>query len=241
MDAERLSAWISGDLGERDAPVVRAHVAVCPTCAATEAALRAQVLATRALDRPEPPPTLWAAIEGALDTPDHHSWSWRSSLLGALAGAIAVAGVVVAAWGIAGNRTGALHERGGGGILGAGEAGASPGLYATADPVLDPLVAEAERELGRAAAAYEQAISRLRAILDHEQARWDPEARARVAERLAGLDEAVAHSRMLARRAPGDSAGADLLFSAYQRQINFLAEAVHRGSPGRDGLGIKVR
>ena len=60
---------------------------------------------------------------------------------------------------------------------------------------------------------------------------WDPETRARVGERLARLDEAVAHSRAVARSDPSDSSGADMLFSAYRRQIDFLAEAVHRGSP----------
>ena len=95
----------------------------------------------------------------------------------------------------------------------------------------DPLLAEAERELERAAVSYEQAVNRLRKILDYEKTLWDPETRARVDDRLARLDEAVDHSRAVARRDPGDSAGADMLFSAYRRQIDFLAEAVHRGSP----------
>jgi hypothetical protein len=99
----------------------------------------------------------------------------------------------------------------------------------------DPLLAEAERELDRAATSYAQAASRLRAILEHEQARWDAASRARVAERLAGLDEAIVHARASAQRDPGDGAGAELLFSAYRRQIDFLAEVVHRGSPGAPG------
>lgn len=241
VDAERLSAWISGELAERDAGVVRVHVAACAVCAAVESDLRAQVLATRDLDRPEPPPTLWLAIEGALEKQERGPWAWRSSLLGALAGAAAVAAVV---WGVAGNRGGTGLDLGRG-VAGARAGTASPidgldGAPAVAagatDPAADPLLAEAERELTQAAALYEQAARRLRAILDREQETWDPEARARVAERLAGLDEAVAHSRAVARRAPGDSTGADMLFSAYQRQIDFLAEAVHRGSPGGEGL-----
>jgi hypothetical protein len=241
LDAERLSAWISGELPDRDASVVRVHIEACPMCAATEAALRAQVLATRDLDRPEPPPTLWPAIEGALESNARGPWAWRSSFLGALAGAFAVVAVV---WGLAlsrgGPRLDLAHGLGGVGVGPAshddGLDGASAVTMGATEPVVDPLVAEAEQELSRAAASYEQAARRLRAILDREQARWDPEARARVAERLAGLDEAVAHSRAVARRAPSDSTGADLLFSAYQRQIAFLAEAVHRGSPGGEGL-----
>jgi hypothetical protein len=224
-DGERLSIWIAGGLPERDAGAVRAHVAACGRCADVEGELRAQLLALRGLERPEPPPTLWPSIEGALQASEHRpwSWSWRSSLIGAAAGALAVAAL---AWGLADGR-GAV--RGGGRETAAGDEDARA-------VVGDPLLAEAERELGRAAASYEQAVNRLRIILDREQTRWDPEARARVADRLARLDEAVEHSRAIARRDPGDKVGADMLFSAYQRQIDFLAEAVHRGSPAGEGL-----
>jgi anti-sigma factor RsiW len=47
VDDERLSAWISGDLSERDTAVVRAHVESCANCAESVVALRAQVQATR--------------------------------------------------------------------------------------------------------------------------------------------------------------------------------------------------
>jgi hypothetical protein len=210
VDAERLSAWISGDLSDRDTAFVRAHVESCADCLKVGGELRAQVLASCGLDRPEPPPTLWPAIEGALEAPAHRRWPWQATLVGALAGAAAV--VVL---------TAGLPR------LGDPRSGAR-----TAPPSnADPLLAEAERELERAAVSYEQAVVRLRKILDTEKTLWDPETRARVDDRLARLDEAVAHSRAVARRDPGDSTGADMLFSAYRRQIDFLAEAVHRGSP----------
>jgi hypothetical protein len=227
IEAERLSAWISGELGERDVAVVRIHVEACTSCAQTESELRAQVLVTRSLDRPEPPPTLWPAIEGALDALESRPWSWRSSLAGAFAGgAIVVAAVL-----------GILYVRGGRGP----QHVPSPARVAevqTPRPVEDPLLVEAESELRRAAESYEQAVSRLRKILEREQALWDPETRARVGDRLARLDEAVIHSRAVARRDPSDSSGADMLFSAYRRQIDFLAEAVHRGSPAA-GEGLR--
>jgi len=230
LSPERMSEWVSGDLNERDAAIVRTHLAACAACAEVGAELRAQSAALRGLDRPEPPPTLWPTIEGAIEEREAQAWSWPAWLWGALAGAT-VAGIV--AWALAAGlpRARELTREAAPSLnrSGATVAATTPG------PENDPLLAEAERELDRAAASYAQAASRLRAILEHEQARWDAASRARVAERLAGLDEAIVHARASAQRDPGDGAGAELLFSAYRRQIDFLAEVVHRGSPGAPG------
>lgn len=223
VTAERLSEWLAGDVNERDAAVVRAHVDGCPACAEVAAGLRLQTASLRDLARPEPPPTLWPTIAGALEADEGRGWSWASWLFGALAGASVAACV---AWLAIGRAD----------IFGRGHAGpvAEASGPAVSPAGADPLLAEAEHELDRAAASYADAARRLRAILDREQALWAPERRARVAERLARLDEAIVHSRAVADRDPADSAVAEMLFSAYQRQIDFLAEAVHRGSPGLD-------
>jgi hypothetical protein len=221
VTAERLSEWLSGDVNDRDAAVVRAHVDACPACAEVAAGLRLQTASLRDLARPEPPPTLWPTIAGALEADEGRGWSWPSWLLGALAGASVAACV---AWLAIGRAD----------IFGHGHAGPSGAPAASPGADTDPLLAEAEHELDRAATSYAEAAGRLRAILDREQALWAPETRARVAERLARLDEAIAHSRAVVERDPGDRAVAEMLFSAYQRQIDFLAEAVHRGSPGLD-------
>lgn len=224
--AERLSEWLSGDMHERDAAVVRAHVDSCPACGEVVEGLRLQTASLRDLARPEPPPTLWPTIAGALEADEGRSWSWPSWLFGALAGASVAACV---AW-LAVGRVDLL-------VRGPAPAVATTGSAPAPAPAaagIDPLLAEAEHELDHAAASYAEAARRLRAILDREQALWAPETRARVAERLARLDEAIVHSRAVADRDPGDSTGAEMLFSAYQKQIDFLAEAVHRGSPGQD-------
>jgi hypothetical protein len=91
------------------------------------------------------------------------------------------------------------------------------------------LLHEAEAEFAEAAAAYERSIAKLRALLAREEARWSPQERTRMAERLARLDETIARSRELAHRTPADSAGNEQLFAAYQQKIAFLAAAVHRG------------
>jgi predicted anti-sigma-YlaC factor YlaD len=236
--AEHLSEWLAGDMPDRDAAVVRAHLAACEACTAIVAELRVETDGLRDLGRPEPPPTLWSTIEGALEAEERGRWSWPSWLMGAVAGAVTAA---VVAWLVVGGG-GAGTPLTGGAMGGSGaqddedsSARTAPlAAAATAAVGADPLLAEAEHELDRAAASYATAAARLRAILDREQALWDPATRARVAERLARLDDAIVHSRAVAQRDPGDGASAEMLFSAYRRQIDFLAEAVHRGSPGAE-------
>ncbi len=221
----RLSEYLDGDLPAPQADLVRAHLAACAACRTEEELMRRLVAGARELDRPEPPPTLWPAIEGALATRER--WlpllAWRPLLVGALTGAAAVALIVGL---VGGGGSGATQGTGPGARARAAQA---PGAGVVAE---DPLLAEAEAELRTAAAAYERSIEKLRAIMAREESRWSADARSRYAERLARLDDAIASLREAARRTPGDSAGNELLFAAYQRKIEFLAAAVHRGGPG---------
>ncbi len=220
---QTLSAFADGDLPAADAAKVRAHLPGCAACRAGVDQLGGLARAARRLDRPEPPPTLWLAVEGALDKRDRPWWlSLRLFGVGALAGAAAVS---LAALGLGSWRTHRAQ------LESSAQVAPPPALAArvAADPLLD----EAEAELARAAAAYEKSIEKLHALLEREQPRWSPDQRARCAERLAQLDEAIAHSRELARRTPGDTLGSDQLFAAYRQKIDFLAEAVHRGGTFR--------
>jgi hypothetical protein len=228
--AERLSAFVDGELAPPETAAVRAHAAACPSCTVAISDLRALVVNARALDAPEPPPTLWPSIAGALDRRERLPWlsiaNWRPFAVGALAGAVAVGLVVFAVPAVR------------------GRSGVTPGVplaetapsdtAATTAPAFDPLLHEAEAEFAQAAAAYERSIEKLRALLAREEARWSPQERARMAERLGRLDDAIVRSRELARRTPGDSAGNEQLFAAYQQKIAFLAAAVHRGGEAGD-------
>jgi len=223
---ETLSAFADGDLPPAEAARVRAHVASCAACTAAVGQLGALAAVARHLDRPEPPPTLWLAVEGALEKHERPWWmSLRIFGVGALAGAAAVS---IAALGLASWRT---HRGERAEARSTAQVAAPAAVAARVAP--DPLLDEAEAELARAAAAYEQSIEKLRALLEREEPRWSPDERARCAERLAQLDEAIAHSRDLARRSPGDTLGNDQLFAAYRQKIDFLAEAVHRGGTFR--------
>lgn len=233
---ERLSAFVEGDLSATEAAAVRAHAPGCGACTAALADLRVLVENTRALDDPDAPPTLWPAIEGALariedaapgdEAARRPRWAWvgrrwwRPFTAGALAGAVAAAVAIAAVPFVRGRRI----ER---------PPAVPAGELAAAEPT-DPLLNEAEAEFAEAAAAYERSIAKLRALLAHEEARWSAQERTRMAERLARLDETIARSRELARRTPGDSAGNEQLFAAYQQKIALLAAAVHRGGEARD-------
>ena len=197
----------------------------------------------RTLDRPEPPPTLWSAIEGALAESETPLLAWRRFFvrgfaLGGLAGA---AVVVLALLGI-----GVVTKKHGGWSVlallsngaGSGEGVSARGARPRRDPgqpqaqALDPLLLEAEAELEQAAAAYERSIAKLQSLLARtEQPRWSPDARSRFLESLARLDQSIERSRVAARSTPGDSAGSEMLFAAYRSKIDFLAAAVHRGGP----------
>jgi hypothetical protein len=222
QSTETLSAFVDGDLPPTEAQAVRAHAAGCPRCTLSIGELRAMLTAARALERPEPPPTLWAAVEGAMSRHDRPWWlSLRIFGTGALAGAAAVS---VIALGLSSWRT---HH--------AGATSPPPSAMAAAATTADPLLDEAEAEFARAAATYEKSIAKLRGLLEREQPRWSPAERARCAERLAQLDEAIASSREAARRSPGDGVGNEQLFALYQQKIAFLAEAVHRGGTFHQG------
>jgi hypothetical protein len=210
---ETLSAFVDGDLSPAQAQAMRAHLAGCPQCTVSIAELTAMVTAARGLERPEPPPSLWPAVEGAMARHERPWWlSLRLFGSGALAGAVAVS---VVALGLASWRS---HR-----------ATAPPVAPAPAVASADPLLNEAEAEFASAAAAYERSIEKLRGLLAREEPRWSPAERARCTERLAQLDDAIATSRELAHRSPGDTVGNEQLFAAYQQKIAFLAEAVHRG------------
>jgi hypothetical protein len=230
-EPERLSAWLDGDLPPGETARLRDHAAGCARCGGLVTELMALIGAAGQLDSPEPPPTLWRGIEGSLDRLPEPAgpqpaatWfgrlAWRPFAIGALVGSLAAAAVIFPT---VRSRFAVAPDPG-------SVVGATPSsLLAVAAPPSDPLLAEAEAEFARAAAAYERSIEKLRGLLDHAEQGWSVAERVRTAERLARLDEVIERSRDFARRTPGDSAGNEELFAAYQQKIAFLAAAVHRG------------
>jgi hypothetical protein len=230
---DQLSAYLEGDLNQRAAEAVHEHLAGCAGCTRAADDLRAIVNSARSLDRPEPPPSLWPAIEGALARDEEAPLlAWRRFFVrgfafGGMAGA-AIALSLVLGWQFV--RHPGKPSRSGDGLA---SAPAGEAAHEVAHEVaIDPLLLEAEAELQTAAESYERSISKLRALLARrEEPRWSAAVRGRFLERLASLDEAIERSRAAARSTPGDGAGNEILFAAYRSKIDFLAEAVHRGGP----------
>jgi anti-sigma factor RsiW len=71
---ERLSAFSDGDLSPAEAHNIRAHAGGCGRCTAVLRELAAMVGAVGTLERLEPSPTLWRAIEGELQRRERPRW-----------------------------------------------------------------------------------------------------------------------------------------------------------------------
>ena len=203
----------------------RARGRAAPRCTAALADLRALVTNARALDVPEPPPTLWPSIEGALERPR----AFR------VAEDLALAAV-------RDRRAGGRRRGRAGGLSRSprcARAGARrrPRRLDTASttaaavvPPTDPLLHEAEAEFAQAAAAYERSIEKLRGAARARGGALEPAgAHAAWPNAWAGSTRRSPARASSPAARPGDSAGNEQLFAAYQQKIAFLAAAVHRG------------
>ena len=86
---DAISAWIDGELDEREAADVAVHVAACSGCSAERGEVKAARRLVRALPALDPPP-------GTLGVPSRQAEArWRPALLGTVAAAIGVLGLVV--------------------------------------------------------------------------------------------------------------------------------------------------
>ncbi len=62
----QLSAYLDGELGDRDASALRGHLRTCPTCAAAADAEAELIDGLRQLPAKDPPPAMWQAIRTQL-------------------------------------------------------------------------------------------------------------------------------------------------------------------------------
>jgi hypothetical protein len=199
-----LSALVDGDLSERQARRVRAHVDNCASCARALGDLETMkrglgALPARAgednwslvvnrLARPLPPaPRAW------LPSP---SWRWTLPSL-ALVAMLAGGGAWLR-W---------HHGR---------------GLSA------DRVIAHAESEFHKADEHYRRAVDELRTLAEKERQAWPLPKRAEYDAAQAQLEAAVERCREVAEQQPADVDAEELLFAAYRKEIRFYEDQMMR-------------
>ena len=92
---ERLSAFVDGDLPERQAERVRAHVAECAKCRAEVAALESLRQNLASLPAPEPSGDAWLQLAQRLPAAPSRRRSWRRWVLAPAFAAVAAVALFV--------------------------------------------------------------------------------------------------------------------------------------------------
>jgi anti-sigma factor RsiW len=218
-----LDELADGTLDEARARAVRAHLRECVACAASFEAVDALKAAAADLGVVEPPVELWREITARLDVEDSRSerrsrlwwwWhAWRRTVF-AGSGVLAAAAVAAALW-VAGGRL--------------------PLAPTLADLPRPPVSAaalydEAVADVTRAERDYAAAIDELRQVVAEERRGWSPEASRAFDENLAAIDAAIARQAEAFGQSPGNPVATDALHAMYRKKIDFLQEAVVRGS-----------
>lgn len=218
-----LDELVDGTLDDARARAARAHLRECVACAASVEALESLKTSAAGLGALEPPPELWQSISARLDAtladeerrPRLWWWwhAWRRAIF-AGGGALAAAGVAAALW------------------LAGGRVPLAPTLAALPAPPVSAasLYDQAVAEVMRAEKDYTDAIDELRQVALEERRGWSPDAARAFDDNLAAIDAAIARQAEAFRGKPGDPATTDALHAMYRKKIDFLQEAVMRGS-----------
>jgi putative zinc finger protein len=217
-----IDELLDGNLDEARERAVRGHLRECLDCAARAEATRKLVDAAASLGPVDAPAALWAGLSARLDAEEIRfsqkpRWWWwwqawqRRIVVAALVFAAAACGLIILA----------TRPR--------------PAAVASAPharPVdLEQLYVEAVAKVERAGDDYASAVAELKTIVKDERGRWAPAAQAEYDHNLVDIEAAVERQRAAAHKAAGNPAAQDALAASYQREIEFLQEAVVRG-PG---------
>lgn len=200
---ELLSAFVDGDLGQRKAARVQAHLDGCERCRAARDELLAMKadLAREAAHPPEPNAhdDGWVRLAARLSAANLETERSQRRLWPRLA--LVPAGVALAAaiaWF-------AVEHR-------------------QPTPSDDQVVAEAEIEFRSAEAQYVRALDKLRSVTQGQRTSF-PEARRRDYDAAqAQLEAALAECQRVARARPADAEAEELLFAAYRKEIAFFQD-----------------
>ena len=203
-DVAQLSALADGDLSERAAKKVRAHVDGCASCARALADLETMKRGLGALPERGGEDN-WSIVVNRLAqpmAPEPRRWlpvlSWRLALPSLALVAMLAGGGAWLRW----------HK--------------GRGLSA------DAVIAHAESEFHKADAHYRRAVEELRTLAEKERRDWPLPKRAEYDAAQAQLEAAVTRCRQVADQQPADVDAEELLFAAYRKEIRFYEDQMMR-------------
>jgi len=203
-DVAQLSALADGDLSERAAKKVRAHVDGCASCARALADLETMKRGLGALPERGGEDN-WSIVVNRLAqpmAPEPRRWlpalSWRLALPSLALVAMLAGGGAWLRW----------HK--------------GRGLSA------DAVIAHAESEFHKADAHYRRAVEELRTLAEKERRDWPLPKRAEYDAAQAQLEAAVTRCRQVADQQPADVDAEELLFAAYRKEIRFFEDQMMR-------------
>ncbi|HUG41611.1 MAG TPA: zf-HC2 domain-containing protein [Longimicrobiales bacterium] len=216
---DRISAYVDGDLPEREARRLEEHVARCPSCAAALEELRALVGAAGSLPDVPPERDLWPGIEARLASrssegvapkvvPLHGARPAGARRVALTVPQLAAAGIALVLF-----SAGAVWlAMGGGAPVSTAQGPAEPSPAASASSVAF-------------AASWEAAVAELETEFARRRPVLEPETILAVERNLALIDDAIAEARSALEADPSSGFLNGYVADAMRRKVDLLRRA----------------
>jgi len=226
MDAwtDKLSDYLDGELSDAERAAVDAHVASCPSCAATLRDLEQVVERARSLPARPPEGDLWPGIADRIErTPPTRVLRFargEARRISFTVPQLAAASVVLAL--VSGGLAWRLHD--GRANPPAVAVTAPPGV-APAEPPAERLATPAALPVALADAQYDAAVADLQSALDRGRGRLDKTTIAIVEHNLHIIDQAIDQARQALEADPANGYLSGHLAEARRRKLDLLRRA----------------
>ncbi len=212
-----IADLLDGSLDREGQASLVHHLETCPECSAVVRDLQQIKRAAGMLSAPEPSPSVWTRVAGALDAArgDQNRRTERRRLLAVAATVLLVVGA------------GALYRTQSERTVNEAPAAttvASPDATGTIDGA--SLVQSIEEELRLAEQHYERAIAGLEQAAQVDQKALDPQLAATLQKTLGVIDQAIEESRAAVRAQPASHPARDSLFEAFKSKVSLLQDTI---------------
>ncbi len=202
---EKLSALVDGDLSERQAAKVRAHVESCASCKRALGDLETMKRGLGAMPERAGEDN-WSVLVNRLAQPlPARRWMLPAAL----------------SWRVVVPSLAALALMAGGGLW-------LTRWHKGRGMQVDVVIAQAESEFRKADEHYRLAVDELRTVAEKDRHDWPLPKRAEYEAAQAQLEAAVARCRQVAEERPADVDAEELLFAAYRKEIRFYEDQMMR-------------